>query len=93
MSSAILAVLYPKDFTVYDVRVCETFLKFKGIDNTSNFENLWTKYQDYIESIRNYEPTKGFLLRDKDRYLWAKSFYDQLKGDIENNFEKSDNVV
>ena len=29
MSSAILAVLYPKDFTVYDVRVCETFLKFK----------------------------------------------------------------
>jgi hypothetical protein len=87
MSSAILSLLYPDNFTIYDVRVCETLINFKGLDNTTNFEKLWLGYKDYIESVRKYEP-KNLSLRDKDRFLWGKSFYEQLNKDLKNNFNK-----
>lgn len=87
MSSAILSLLYPDNFTIYDVRVCETLINFKGLDNTTNFEKLWLGYTDYIESVRKYEP-KNLSLRDKDRFLWGKSFYEQLNKDLKNNFNK-----
>ena len=87
MSSAILSLLYPDNFTIYDVRVCDTLTNFKGLDNTTNFEKLWIRYMDYIESVRNYEP-QNLSLRDKDRFLWGKSFYEQLNKDLTNNFNK-----
>jgi hypothetical protein len=87
MSSAILSLLYPDNFTIYDVRVCDTLTTFKGLDKTTNFEKLWLRYTNYIESVRNYEP-QNLSLRDKDRFLWGKSFYEQLNKDLTNNFNK-----
>ncbi|MBX2950997.1 MAG: hypothetical protein KF870_00725 [Leadbetterella sp.] len=87
MSSAILSILYPDNFTVYDSRVCETLKDFKGLANISNFEKLWTGYKDYLESVKKYEP-QNLSLRDKDRLLWGKSFYEQLSRDLKNNFQK-----
>jgi len=84
MASAILSLLYPNYFTIYDVRVCETFPEYKGLDNLI-FENLWKGYCNYIESVRNYE-TQNLSLRDKDRLLWGKSFYEQLQKDIKSYF-------
>ena len=84
MGSAILSLLYPYDFTIYDVRVCETFPKYKNLDNLI-FNNLWKGYCNYIESVRNYG-NQELSLRDKDRLLWGKSFYEQLQRDIESNF-------
>ncbi len=86
MTSAILSLLYPDNFTIYDVRVCETLSDFKGLDNTSNFERLWSRYNAYIESVKAYEP-KNLSLRDKDRLLWGKSFYEQLTADLSQNFK------
>src|SRR5205814_3432596 len=37
MASAILTVLYPDDFTVYDVRVCDLLRDFHGMANKSRF--------------------------------------------------------
>lgn len=41
MASAILTVLYPNDFTVYDVRVCDELNEFHGLKHMINFENIW----------------------------------------------------
>jgi hypothetical protein len=86
MATAILTVLYPEDFTVYDVRVCDTFLKFKNLKDATNFENTWKGYTDYMEAVRDHLP--GLSMRETDRYLWAKSAADQLTKDIQNCFPK-----
>ena len=87
MSSAILSLLYPDNFTIYDVRVCDTLTEYKTLGTVTDFEKLWIRYTDFINSIREYEP-KNISLRDKDRLLWGQSFYEQLTSDLENNFIK-----
>lgn len=87
MSSAILSLLYPDKFTIYDIRVCDTLTNFKGLDNTNNFEKLWLQYNNYIDSVKKHEP-QNLSLRDKDRFLWGKSFYEQLNNDLKTNFNK-----
>lgn len=85
IASAILSLLYPEKFTVFDIRVCDTFPEYKGIDNLK-FENLWVKYYQYIESVRKYGELE-ISLRDKDRLLWGKSFQEQLENNIKSNFK------
>ncbi|WP_264298244.1 hypothetical protein [Bacillus sp. B1-b2] len=41
---------------------------------------------DYISAVSTTAPEE-YSLRDKDRYLWGKSFYHQLITDISNNFK------
>lgn len=84
MASAILTVLYPDDFTVYDVRVCEALGDFADAQD-KKFAELWNRYEKYIERVRNEVPSK-MTLREKDRYLWGKSFESQLKSDINSGF-------
>lgn len=86
MASAILSLLYPENFTIYDVRVCDTFTEHKGIDNLT-FENLWAKYSQYIKNVKEYG-NLDISLRDKDRLLWGKSFQEQLENNIKSNFKK-----
>lgn len=85
MASAILSALWPSDFTVYDVRVCNMLGAFHGLINRTNFESLWEGYQSFKHEVENQTPPE-FSLRDKDRYLWGKSFYEQLTRDVENGF-------
>ena len=75
MASAILTVLYPEDFTVYDRRVCNMINDFYNLDNITNFSKLWTYYLLYKRKMMDSSP-KELSLRDKDRYLWGKSFCD-----------------
>jgi len=84
MASAILSVLYPDDFTVYDVRVCDVLDDFADAQY-KKFAGLWPRYQQYIERVRREVPDRA-TLRDKDRYLWGKSFDTQLKSDIRTGF-------
>ena len=86
MASAILSLLYPDNFTVYDIRVCDTLKSYKGLDDLK-FERLWEGYCNYIDSVRNYG-TQNLSLRDKDRLLWGKSFHEQLNSDLKANFQK-----
>jgi hypothetical protein len=96
MASAILTVLWPDEFTVYDVRICEELREFRGLADR-DFEQLWEGYLSLIRGVNERVPDDlianvqcGFpevmLLRAKDRYLWAKSSYGQLERDIQNLF-------
>ena len=85
MASAILSILYPNDFTIYDVRVCGILGGFYNLGNRVNSENLWHEYQAFKRAVEEAAPGE-LNLRDKDRYLWGKSFYKQLMKDVENEF-------
>lgn len=79
MSSAVLTVLYPKDFTVYDVRV-RGQLKYPDITYTKdNIERYFIEYlRQVLERGREITHNPTLSLRDCDRVLWAKSWYESL---------------
>jgi len=88
MASAILTVLYPDEFTVCDTRVCDQLpgkTEHNRLINKVNPEAIWSGYVAFREEVKNAAPA-ALSLRDKDRYLWGKSFCDQLRTDIENKF-------
>jgi len=92
MATAILTVLWPDDFTIYDVRVCNTLLckalrNHHNLQNKTNFSNLWSGYQKFKSDVEAQTPP-NLLLRDKDRYLWGESFKKQLIDDIKTRFSK-----
>lgn len=81
-ASAILTVLYPEEFTVYDVRVCGILGRFHGLADKVNFDSVWAGYQEFIKCVREEVP-KEKSLRNKDRYLWGKSFFESLGKSLE----------
>lgn len=85
MASAILTVLYPETFTIYDIRVCNILNNYHRIQNRTNFDTLWLEYETYIAAVRA-SVQEDYTLRDKDRWLWGKSFCLQLQKAIESNF-------
>ncbi len=85
MASAILTVLYPDEFTVYDVRVCDALSGYHDLANKSDFEALWTGYEGLRRAVEQAAPA-GLSLRDKDRWLWGRSFGQQLQQDIARAF-------
>jgi len=90
-ASAILTVLHPDDFTVYDERVCDVLNNFRYVNQTTVFEKIWDGYEKYQKSAEEVAP-KGLTLRDKDRYLWGKSFHAQLISDTELGFPKKSSI-
>jgi hypothetical protein len=89
MASAILTVLWPDDFTVFDSRVCQelSLLKLGDFSNLGNLivKNLWPKYCAYCEAVKKAVPQYSSL-RDKDRFLWGQSAARQLVIDVKNGF-------
>lgn len=85
LTSAILTVLFPDDFTVYDVRVCEILGDFNDAQNKTQFEAIWERYSAYIARVQQSVPEVAGL-RDKDRYLWGQSFALQLQRDMKSQF-------
>lgn len=83
MASAILTVLYPEEFTIYDYRVAEE-VHCPGLGNLC-FESLWPKYEAFRQKVCQAVPG-DLCLRDKDRCLSGKSFCEQLAGDIRRAF-------
>jgi hypothetical protein len=76
MATAILTVLYPEKFTIYDVRVREQL----GIKDYLGRKNQINKYiSEYLPKVKDFSKKKGLNIRDGDRYLWDKSFYKDLK--------------
>jgi hypothetical protein len=92
MASAILTVLWPEDFTVYDYRVCEELLQgelgnFRWLSDKAANHKLWLRYCDYLGAVKKAVPSVT-RLREKDMYLWGKSAANQLEIDIEDGFPK-----
>lgn len=81
MATAILTVLYPSEFTVYDVRVCEQLGDFKKLGNWQFSKKLWGEYLRFVTSVKAAAPA-ALSLREKDRYLWGKSAYSQAFGEL-----------
>ena len=92
MASAILTVLYPDVFTVYDVRVCDVISDFHALNGIVNPERLWDGYARYCKAVEAAAPL-GLSLRDKDRWLWGKSFATQLQDSIASKFSRASSVV
>lgn len=93
MASAILSVLWPADFTVFDYRACEQLVSlgqvdFSRIDNISSTVRLWPKYEEYREAVKRAVPQYG-TLREKDRFLWGRSAAHQLAADIADGLSKA----
>jgi len=87
MASAILTVLYPDEFTVYDIRVCTILQKYHDLSYKTKVDEVIKGYFEFLEDVRKKLPEKSDL-RDKDKYLWGKSFYEDLCKDIEYGFER-----
>lgn len=77
MASAILTILWPTDFTVYDYRICDELKDFGNLAEIGNFDRLWKNYQSYCQAVAEAAP-EGMSLRDCDRWLWGRSAYKDL---------------
>ncbi len=88
MASALLSVLWPSDFSVYDVRACEQLEDFERLGTLTRFDQVWDGYCRYVERVRAANPERS--LRDSDRCLWASSVAEQLRRDIGTRFERSE---
>ena len=91
MATAILSVLWPDEFTVYDVRVCNELGKFHSLGNVKA-DRVWDGYCEYRDAV-NRAVAGHLVLRDKDRYLWGRSAARQLVQDIVNGFPAAEPVV
>lgn len=80
-ATAIASVLYPNDFTIYDIRVCDIISDFHKLGSKIFSDELWDGYQKFIQAVKHNTPP-GYSLRDRDRYLWGKSLYEQIKEEI-----------
>jgi len=85
MASAILTILYPESFTVYDIRVCDMLGRFHNIADIPNLDSRWEQYCLFKINVEAAVPGE-YSLRDKDRILWAESFTTQLNKDIKTGF-------
>lgn len=72
-ASALLTVLYPDSFTVYDVRVCDQLEKFHKLANRRFSSALFSEYEEYKAAVMNAVPYQCSL-READHYLWGKSW-------------------
>ncbi len=69
-ATAILAVLYPDRFTVYDIRVCDALGDFHRLGHRRWSERIWADYCRFVEAVRVAAPA-NLSLRDADRWLWG----------------------
>jgi len=74
-----LTVCYPDDFTVADYRAC-TALKNFGEEIIGNPTAKISTYFEYLEKCKKLARKYNFSLRDFDRILWAKDFYEGTNG-------------
>jgi len=59
--------------------------KFEDLGQKVKFESIWNGYSHYIEGVRQFVPSEN-TLREKDKYLWGKSFCEDLIQDIQDGF-------
>jgi hypothetical protein len=81
-ASAILTVLYPDIFTMYDIRVCDTLQAFHQLGSMKWSSAAWREYQRFLGAVRDAAP-RGLSLRDCDRWLWGKDKWETLRNEIE----------
>ncbi len=76
-ASAILTVLCPDTFTIYDIRVCNTLGAFHQLGGKPWSPDTWHEYQRFVIAVRDAAP-QGLSLRDCDRWLWGQNKQETL---------------
>jgi hypothetical protein len=80
-ASAILAALYPEEFTVYDIRVCTVLGAFHHLGDQKWSPEMWRRYQQFVGAIRAAAPS-GLSLRECDRWLWGRDKQAAMEAEI-----------
>ena len=82
-ATAILTVLYPDDFTIYDVRVRDVigFDPIKETYSEADWPQTWDAYIGFKKRVIEEAPS-SLSLRDKDRHLWGKSLSNKIEHDL-----------
>ena len=80
-ASAILAVLYPDTFTMYDIRVCNALGDFGRLGNKKWSAEMWQEYQRYVAAVRSKAPP-GLSLRECDRWLWGRDKREAMRAEL-----------
>ena len=88
MASAILTVLWPDDFTVYDRRACGQIGGYQRLASRKRCDRVWDEYIEFKDAVRAAAPM-DLSLRDADRNLFARSSAAQLSQQIRNGFKSS----
>jgi len=87
LASAVLSVLYPDEFTLYDTRVCQALGGFRDLAELTDFEQLWQGYLEFRQALQGSAPS-GLTLRDKQHYLCGKHLFEQLQHGIAQGFRE-----
>jgi hypothetical protein len=85
MASAVLTALWPEEFSVYDIRVCEQLRDFYKLGWNTKIDELWGGYERFVKCVGDAVPGR-LSLRDKDRVLWARSAKDSLRQNLRTGF-------
>jgi hypothetical protein len=67
------------------MRVCDVLGDFRATQYRTNFEVLWREYQRFMAAVQA-AVNRDYDLRDKDRWLWGKSFCQRLEHDLSSQF-------
>jgi hypothetical protein len=82
-ASAILTILYPDEFTVYDWRVCQELGCEYGPWCSRGYSDvLWSHYESFRQAVIDQTPSH-LSLRDKDRFLTGRSIRRTIENDSE----------
>ena len=89
IASAILTILYPERFTVYDFRVLEEINKHSKTEEIRKIENLPKQrqpeaYLRYLARVKDFAKAHKLSLRNCDRVLWARSWHEDLQDFLKN---------
>lgn len=79
MASAILAVCYPDQYTIADYRA-KAALKVLGEELLGDLTAQDSAYFEYVDKAKVLAKKHGVSLRDFDRILWGKDFYEGENG-------------
>lgn len=74
LASAILTVLYDKEFTVFDYRA-KNSLESIGVQIIGSPDNKPEDYFSYVDLCKKQAKKYNLTLREFDRVLWAMDFY------------------
>ena len=86
IASAILTILYPDRFTIYDYRAAGQVKEGEKLKNEVEFEEIWAGYVAFMG--KGAAIPHGKNLREKDYYLFGKSRMEDLNADLKNGFKK-----
>lgn len=80
-ASAVLTILYPDSFTVYDIRVCDQLQDFHKLAARRFSTALSEDYQRFVAAVTEATPTH-LTLRQKDHHLWGLSLMEDVRTDL-----------